>query len=109
MHKLLVLALCLTSLVGCSSSPERTYSAPYCYTDQSIDTVNGDIVSSETTLECTDRPGQQAYIQRAGIDTGCEEFWYDEYRKGKLYRQQGVRCEKLDGSWEILNINGYVR
>jgi hypothetical protein len=48
-------------------------------------------------------------IARAGIDTSCEEFWYNETRWGKLTKVRGVRCEKLDGSWEILNINGTVR
>ena len=51
----------------------------------------------------------QKEIARAGIDKGCEEFWYNETRWGKLTQVRGVRCEKLDGSWEILNINGTVK
>ena len=70
---------------------------------------NGETANSETTLQCTDRPGQQTQIQRAGIDKGCEEFVYTEIRNGQAVPVRGVRCEKLDGSWEILNINGYVR
>ena len=103
---LVIMALVLLS--ACSSK-QVDYKPPYCYTDQKIQTQNGDTVSSETTLECSDRPGQQTAIQRAGIDKGCEEFWYTETRNGQSVPVRGVRCEKLDGSWEILNINGTVK
>jgi len=98
----------LVLLTACSSS-KVDYKPPYCYTDQTINTKNGETVNSETTLQCTDRPGQQTQIQRAGIDKGCEEFWYTEIRNGQAVPVRGVRCERLDGSWEILNVNGFVR
>ena len=98
----------LVLLSACSSS-KVDYKPPYCYTDQTIKTTDGKTVSSETTLECSDRPGQQVAIQRAGIDNGCEEFWYTEIRNGQAIPVRGVRCERLDGSWEILNVNGFVR
>lgn len=107
MIKALLITGSLVALVGCSSAPKVDQSQ-YCYTDQLIHNNNG-TVSSQTTLECTDRPGRQAQIQRAGIDKSCREFWYDEVRNGRVVEHRGVRCEKLDGSWEILNINGYVR
>ena len=103
---LVIFALVLLS--ACSSS-KVDYKPPYCYTDQTIKTTDGKTVSSETTLECSDRPGQQTKIQRAGIDKGCEEFWYSEIRNGQAVPVRGVRCERLDGSWEILNVNGFVR
>lgn len=103
---LVIMALVLLS--ACSSS-KVDYKPPYCYTDQTINTKNGETVNSETTLQCTDRPGQQVAIQRAGIDSGCEEFWYTETRNGRAVPMRGVRCERLDGSWEILNVNGFVR
>lgn len=103
------LGIVVLILLSACSSNQVTYKAPYCYTDQTINTKNGDTVNSETTLQCTDRPGQQTQIQRAGIDKGCEEFWYTETRNGQSVPVRGVRCERLDGSWEILNINGYVR
>ena len=108
MHKYLLLALIVISSAGCST-PNYNYEAPYCYTDQTIELDQGTTVNSNTVLECTDRPGQQTSIARAGIDVGCEEFWYTESQWGKLKDVRGVRCEKLDGSWEILNINGTVR
>ena len=39
----------------------------------------------------------------------CREFFFTETRNGRAYNQRGVRCEKLDGSWEILNVNGYFK
>ena len=100
----LLLATSIIALAGCASN-EVLYSPQYCYTDQTFVTGN-DSVSSETVIQCTDRPGQQAAIQRAGIDSRCEEFFYVEHRRGKPVQERGVRCEKFDGTWEIINING---
>lgn len=96
-------------LAGCSSTPDTVYTGQYCYTDQTIQKNGNSVVSSTTTLECTDRPGQQTAIQRAGIDVGCEEFWYPERRGNRVVQVRGVRCEKLNGRWEIVNIDGNTR
>mgnify|MGYP006251745007 CR=1 FL=1 len=101
----IIAVIIAVTLAGCSSNDKVVYQTPYCYTDQTISKKDG-VVSSDTTLQCTDRPGQQMAIQRGGIDKSCEEFFFTEYRNGQGYRQRGVRCEKLNGSWEILNING---
>ena len=95
----------VATLGACTTSQHHDYTPQYCYTDQTIERT-GNIVNSETKLECTDRPGQQVATQRAGIDKGCKEFWYTENRRGKLIQQRGVYCEKLDGSTEIINIDG---
>jgi hypothetical protein len=108
MHKALLALICVGVLAGCSSTPDVTYNSPYCYTDQKIVNADG-TVSSETHLECTDRPSRQAEIQRAGIDKNCKEFWYPERRWGEMVEVRGVRCEKFDGTWEIVNIDGNVR
>jgi hypothetical protein len=104
----LVLLLGALSLAGCASK-SAPYQSQYCYTDQTIVKQGDSVVSSATVLECTDRPGQQTAIQRAGIDSKCEEFWYPERRWNTTVNVRGVRCEKLNGTWEVLNINGTVR
>jgi len=102
---LLILAI---SITGCASN-EIVYTPPYCHTDQTIVKQDDTEVSSQTVVQCTDRPGKQAEIQRAGIDKGCTEFWYHEKRNGKLVPVRGVLCENASGTgYEILNINGYV-
>jgi len=107
--KYLAVTGALLLLAGCSSA-QKHYTAQYCYTDETIVTENGsNVVSSKTRLECTDRPGQQTAIQRAGIDAGCKEFWYPETRHNRSVMVRGVVCEKLDGSSEIVNIDGNVR
>ena len=107
--KRLIAIICAVALVGCASNETVVYQTPYCYTDQTITKRNNEEVSSNTILQCTDRPGQQAATQRAGIDKACREFFFTETRNGRAYNQRGVRCEKLDGSWEILNVNGNFR
>mgnify|MGYP001587447581 CR=1 FL=1 len=109
MLRLLLLVTSIAVLGGCASQDRFDYKPPQCYTDQKISVDNGEVVNSKVELECTDRPGQQARIARAGIDKTCEEFTYDINRWGKLTKQRGLRCEKLDGTWEILNINGFAR
>ena len=95
---LATICICTVALAGCSSNSNKVvYQTPYCYTDQTI-TKQDETVSSNSVLQCTDRPGQQAAIQRAGIDKSCEEFLFTEVRNGHRFRQRGVRCEKLDGS-----------
>ena len=108
MLKYLLFSITTVSLLGgCSSTPDYyDYKAPYCYTDEIVQLKDGDKVSGTATHSCTDRPGQQVAMQRAGIDAGCKEFWYNEFRNGKIIPTRGVYCEKLDGSTEIVNING---
>lgn len=104
MFKIGVVVVAL-ALAGCASAPQQTFQSPYCQTDQRIVNSNG-TVSSTSVVECTDRPGRQAEIQRAGIDRNCREFWYAERRWGELVNVRGVRCEKFDGTWEIINVGG---
>lgn len=109
MRYLLLIGVVL--LGACSSTPPQNFTEagyPYCYADETHVTVNGETDSIQIT-ECTDRPGKQAQILRAGIESSCEEFWYTEMRYGREFPVRGVRCEKLDGSWEILDLNGAVR
>ena len=108
MLKYLLFSITTVSLLGgCSSTPDYyDYKAPYCYTDEIVQLKDGDKVSGTATHSCTDRSGQQVAMQRAGIDAGCKEFWYNEFRNGKIIPTRGVYCEKLDGSTEIVNING---
>lgn len=96
------------ALAGCSST-QHNYQSQYCYTDEQIEMQGKHTVNSRTLLECTDRPGRQTEIQRAGIDASCREFWFPETRWGKTIMTRGVVCDKFDGTIEIINIDGNVR
>jgi hypothetical protein len=104
-----LLVTSILALAGCASNDNIVYAPQYCYTDQTIVKQGDANVSSATVVQCTDRPGQQMQIARGGIDARCEEFFYPERRWNKTVNVRGVRCEKLDGTWEVLNINGTVR
>ena len=106
---LLITSIGVLALSGCASNNHYDYTPQYCYTDQKIVKQGDTSVSSATVVQCTDRPGQQMQIARAGIDSKCEEFFYPERRWNTTVEVRGVRCEKLDGSWEVLNINGTVK
>ena len=106
---LLATSIGILALSGCASNNHYDYTPQYCYTDQKIVKQGDTSVSSATVVQCTDRPGQQMQIARAGIDSKCEEFFYPERRWNTTVEVRGVRCEKLDGSWEVLNINGTVK
>lgn len=104
-----IILLGVIVLTGCASEPKYNYTPQYCYTDQMIVKEDDEKVASMTALECTDRPSRQAEIFRAGIDKNCREFWYEEFRWGRMVPVRGVACEKFDGTLEIVNINGNVR
>ena len=106
---LLITSIGALALSGCASNNQYDYTPQYCYTDQTIVKQDNTSVGSATVVQCTDRPGQQMQIARAGIDSKCEEFFYPERRWNTTVEVRGVRCEKLDGSWEVLNINGTVK
>lgn len=104
----LLLLVGVLLVAGCSSKNYDYTQGQYCYTDQQIVKQN-EVVNSTTVLECTDRPSRQSEIQRAGIDSGCKEFWYPEFRNGIRIMTRGVVCEKLNGSYEIIDIDGTTR
>lgn len=106
MRLLLLVVILFTA--GCSTKQYDYTQGQYCYTDQQI-VKQDEVVSSTTVLECTDRPSRQSEIQRAGIDSGCNEFWYPEFRNGTRIMTRGVVCEKLNGNYEIVDIDGSNR
>ena len=91
-------------LSGCSSSPKIAANKPqYCHTSQTIKTVNKETVNSETTLECTDDDIKRITTARLGMSHNCGEFTYWMQIGGRDVQRKGISCQKLDGSWEIVN------
>lgn len=95
---------CVMVLTGCSSGPKVQAQKPqYCYTSQTITTQNKETVDSKTVLECTDDDVKRITTARLGMSHNCGEFTYWMQIGGRDVQRKGVSCQKLDGSWEIVN------
>jgi|MesohylFT_1024984.scaffolds.fasta_scaffold05857_3 hypothetical protein len=104
---LLSLFIVVALLSGCSSAPTVQARKPqYCHTSQTIKTQNGERVNSETTIECTDDQIKKLFQARSGMASNCGEFTYWMTIGGSHVQRKGVSCQKLDGSWEVVNTTG---
>jgi hypothetical protein len=101
-----VVVLSLIFLTGCGSSPKAVAEKPqYCYTSQSIETTNGERVTSRTKVECTDDQVKRLFHVRSGMAPTCGEFTYWMQLGNQYVQRKGVSCQKPDGSWEVVNTN----
>lgn len=91
-------------LSGCSSAPKVQAQKPqYCHTSQTIITEDGERVSSQTRLDCTDDQIQRVAERRIGLSPYCGEFTYWTQQGNANVQRKGISCQKPDGSWEIIN------
>lgn len=98
------LLACVMALTGCSSAPKVSANKPqYCYTSQTIVTENKETVSSRTELECTDDQIKRLTAKRLGLAPNCGEFTYWMQIGGRDVQRKGISCQKLDGTWEVVN------
>lgn len=65
--------------------------------------ANGVVIDSKTTevLVCDD--GVKDFLAYSGIAKECREYYYHINLKGSMIKKKGFVCEKLDGSYEIIN------
>jgi hypothetical protein len=105
---LFFLVLVLIFLTGCSSSPKAVAQKPqYCYTSETIQLQNGERVDSRTVVECSDDQIKRMPAVRLGMSPNCGTFTYWTKIGGRDVQRQGISCQKLDGTWEVINTNGY--
>jgi hypothetical protein len=96
------------ALVGCSSAPKVTAQKPqYCYTSQTVELQNGEKVDSRTVVECSDDQIKRMAAPRLGLSHNCGTFTYWTKIGGKDVQRKGISCQKLDGTWEVINTTGY--
>ena len=94
----------LVALAGCSSSPKVTAQKPqYCHTSQNIVIRNGEKVDSATLLECTDDQIKRMPAVRLGMAPNCGQFSYWMQIGGNHVQRKGISCQRLDGTWEVIN------
>jgi hypothetical protein len=96
------LLLLVVILAGCSSAPKQTVQAPYCYTNQDIKVQNGERISSETRLQCSDNPVERMAIRNYGISPHCGEYKYYMTIQGRVVERRGYACQKMDGTYEVV-------
>lgn len=106
---LVVLAMVVVIFIsGCSSAPKIQAQKPqYCYTSQTIQTENGERVNSRTQVECTDDQVKRLTVARVGIGNNCGYFNGWMKKGGQDVQYRAISCQLPDGSWEIVNTNGY--
>lgn len=95
-----LLAISLISLAGCSSPPKQT--SQFCHTYQTIDVKDGDRVSSQTKVHCSDDPVDRITLSKTGVAKNCGEFKYWMTINGQSVERRAISCKKLDGTWEIV-------
>jgi hypothetical protein len=104
MVKVILLALTVITVSGCASNKSVAELRPqYCYTNQSIELKNGEKVSSNTQVECTDDRTKQLFQARSGISKDCMEFFYALPLNGVMVQRRGYVCQKFSGSSEVFN------
>ena len=95
-------------LTGCSSAPKvEPKQAPYCHTSQNIVVRNGEKVDSATMVQCTDDQIERLTTRRLGMSPNCGQFTYWTQVGGKNVQRKGISCQKLDGTWEVVNTSGF--
>ena len=101
-----IIAGAVMALSACSShnKPVMSQFQPqYCHQTTTINTNNGQTVNSKGLTECTDNPKNKHFLAYSGIAKTCREHFYEIWLNGKAVKQRGFVCQKLDGSWEIVN------
>lgn len=106
-NKVLLVGAVLT-LSACSSNPSSTpvmsqFEPQYCHTNEDIVLKDGQTVSSDVRLTCTDNPADKHFLAYSELAKNCREHFYQINIAGKWERQRGFVCQKFDGSWEIVN------
>ena len=110
----LVIAMAILTLLlsGCSSSPKvQAKTEQFC--DMKSKTVSirkdGQVVDEKTVevMECNDNRIQRLFQVQSGMAPNCGEFSYWMQIGGKHVQRKGVSCQKLDGTWEVVNTAQY--
>lgn len=70
---LLLLSLSAINLTACSSTPRQyaDYQHQYCHTDETIIVSDRTEVSSQTKIQCTDRPRIEHVVKDVGVASDC--------------------------------------
>ena len=101
--RILTLLFASVILVGCASTDTSAPQDQYCYTDENIELKNGETVSSETKISCSDKPNVNHITRSAGVAGECRTYIHKIRRNGVTKNVKGFLCRFPNGSWEPVN------
>lgn len=90
-------------VMGCSSTATEQQIGQYCYTDKEMQVANGEQVSSNTVIRCSDRPKVNHVTRSAGVSSECRSYRHTIRQKGVTKHVKGFLCKFPDGTWEPVN------
>jgi len=107
MVRTVVMLGAVLAISACSSHNQKPVMAQfepqYCHTNSKYTLKDGNKANSRVDVNCTDNPKDKHFLAYSGMAKDCREHYYEIFLNGKMQRQRGFVCQKLDGSWEIVN------
>jgi len=98
--KYLAILLGLVYLTGCSSTPKLVVDqTQYCHTSSTTVLKDQTTSSSETVVECTDKPNPRAVFDNGYDMSKCGWARQSYTLAGKLKTSYTMACQLQDGSW----------
>jgi len=104
--KAIILGGAVMAISACSSNVKPVMSQfepQYCHTKSKYTLQDGNKANSRIDVNCTDDPEDKHFLAYSGMAKTCREHYYDIWLNGKAVTQRGFVCQKIDGSWEIVN------
>ena len=100
---LIVLGAGVTLLSACSSTPTPNPDPmQYCYTESEYNLKNGNVSSSEVTVECSDEPSKRAKF--VGVDPKTCRSWNKQIVVGGRTKEvYGFLCKDENGNFRPLD------
>jgi len=97
--KYLAILLGLIYLTGCSSTPKVVDQTQYCHTSSTTVLKDRTTSSSETVVECTDKPNPRAVFDNGYDMSKCGWAKQSYPVGGRLITSYTMACQLQDGSW----------
>lgn len=101
--KYILLGVIVLTVAGCASTEQEQPVGQYCYTDQEITRSNGEEVSSETVVQCSDKPKVNHVTRSAGVAEQCRSYTHQVLINGRTKNVKGFLCRFPNGVWEPVN------
>lgn len=97
--KYLAILIGLFYLTGCSSTPKVVDQTQYCHTSSTTVLKDGTNSSSETVVECTDKPNPRAVFDNGYDMSKCGWARQSYPVGGQRVTSYTMACQLQDGSW----------